>query len=808
MFNRIGAIAAPLSFVLCVLNAGPVAFAATASIAESAASKRHTVTLLTSFEPIPDSLVPSDFPSPLRVYHAQAVVFGKTIYFVRVGFFANTAEAETTKARLTQRYPGAFVTEVTPEELASATGARPAAPAPLIRPAAPPAPKPRAAEAPAMVEAEAIYVVVLRTSENRTPQPIAPLPDALRDDRLYQREGAEDGKRVSALNLGFYPNVAQAERARRLLLGTYPLARVRRATARERDESRNSVVDYISPKSVPTAAVAPAPKPAENSKLDQQATELMEKARAALTGGKTNAAIDLLDQLLRLPPNKQSQDAQELIGLAHERNNEMAIARKEYELYLKLYPEGETTERVRQRLANLEILASGPKLKAAKNRAADITTAYGSFSQYYYRGDSKIDVTDKITPTLDQPTLSSTDLSALFTDFDITGRMRAGDWDNRVVVRNLYKLDFLDNEKNYNRLYSAYAEVRNKTGDYGGRLGRQPGNSGGVLGRFDGLSLGYGLSPKWRVNLVAGEPVEFTPINSDKLFWGTNVDFGTFAEHWNGNVYYFQQTVDGILDRQAVGSELRFFHPKGSFFLLADYDLSYSELNIATLQTTWQLLPSTSFNLTVDHRHSPLLQTSNAVIGETDSSIKSQLLTLTEEQLRAQAVDRTAVLNLYLAGVTHTLNPTWQIGGNVQSFNLSGTPASGSRPAIPDSGDTLIYTVQGIGNSLFTNKHDISVLSLSYITNPAYDGTSIAISNRAVYRDRWTIDLSLRYYQQTSDQDVSLTRYTPQVRLGYRWRDRLTFEAEVGIEKSSEDSATTSTETTNHFYTLGYRWEF
>jgi hypothetical protein len=257
LFNRIGAIVAPSLLVLCALNAGPAAFAATASIVETTASKRHTVTLLSSFEPIPDSLVPSDFPSPLRVYHTQAVVFGKTIYFVRVGFFANAAEAEATKARLTQRYPGAFVTEVTTEELASATGARPAAPAPLVRPAAPPALQPRAAEARAKVEAETVYVVILRTSANRAPQPIAPLPDALRDDRLYQRESTEDGKRISALKLGFYPNVAQAERARRLLLGAYPQARVGRVTDRERNESLNSVVAYVSPKTAPAAASRP-----------------------------------------------------------------------------------------------------------------------------------------------------------------------------------------------------------------------------------------------------------------------------------------------------------------------------------------------------------------------------------------------------------------------------------------------------------------------------------------------------------------------------------------------------------------------
>lgn len=811
MTNRLAALRAPLLFALSAFTILNVALAETTATKVATLSNRHTVTLISSFDPIPDSLVPTNLPSPQRVYRTKSQVFGKTIYFLRVGFFANAADAETVKKRLAANYPGAFVTEVTPEELASATGVRPAVPEPLVRPIPLPPPESRPPEKPAPAVAETIYVLTLKTATKQAPQPTAPLPDALRDDRLYYRDISDNGKRTKTLNLGFYPSKAEAEKARQLLLGTYPQAIVRLATAQEREASINSMVTYVASKPAPSAIAAPATPasiPSADSKLEQQAADLMGKARAALTSGNNNAAIELLNQLLRLPPNKQSQEAQELIGLAYERNGDIAIAKREYELYLKVYPDGENAERVRQRLANLEFLAPKSGLKAAKKRDINVTTAYGSFSQYFYRGDSKLDVTDKVTPTLSEPTLTTTDLSALYTDFDFTGRMRAGDWDNRVVVRDVYKSDFLNNDSSYNRLYSGYAEVRNKVGDYGGRLGRQPGNSGGVAGRFDGLSLSYGLTPKWHISVVAGEPVEFTPINSDKLFWGTSVNFGTFAEHWNGSVYYFQQTVDSILDRQAVGTELRYFHPKGSVFLLTDYDISYSELNIAMLQAYWQPLTGTSFNLTADHRHAPLLSTSNAVINEVNTSIKSQLLTLTEEQLRAQALERTPTLNLFLLGVTQTLNPTWQLGANVQFFNLSGTPASGSLPAIPDSGDTLIYTLQGIGNSLFTNKHDISVLSLSYITNPSYDGTSVAISNRAVYRDRWTVDLSLRYYQQTNNLNVDQTRYTPQIRLGYRWRNSLTFEAEVGVEKTKEESATTATDTTSYFYTLGYRWDF
>lgn len=803
----------------------------------SAATQRYVVTLASSFDPLPDSLMPTDL-NGLRVYRTQNIVFGKTIYFIRAGFFATMAEAEAAKTRLSARFPGAFVTEITPEELASVAGPREPKPEPTAKPVAPvtatttptpviplaapaaapvPAPVPGASTAtaakPAVVAAEKLFAITLLRSSNGKAEPLAPLPKELATNRLYRQESRQAGKTVTTLNLGFFGTAADAEAARRQLQKTYPDATVRTASAAERDESARSAVAFTPPLPTPatTSAPAAAPKPVE-SKFDQTAANLMEQARGALTRGDNVAAIQLLDQVLRLPPNKYSQDAQELVGLAQERSGALTAAKKEYSLYLKLYPEGEGAERVRQRLANLEALGPSEKLRAARKQAVNVTTVYGGLSQYYYRGDLKVDTATNTGPTIDKATLSSTDQSSLITSLDLTGRMRSGDWDNRVVVRDSYTSNFLPNSVDQNRLYSAYAEVRNKTDDYGGRLGRQPGNTGGALGSFDGVSLGYGVLPKWRLNVIAGKPVEFTPINSQKQFWGTNIDVGTFAEHWNGNIYYINQTVDGITDREAVGTEIRYFDPKGSMLLLTDYDISYSELNIAMLQGTWQPTPQTTYNLVADRRHTPTLTTSNAVIGEIDTSISNQLLTHTEAQLRQQALDRTQTAVMYMAGVTHSLNPVWQLGGNVQLYNVSGMPGSGTMPPTPGTGNTLVYTLQTIANGLFTNKHDISVLNLSYLTSNAFDGTSISFNNRAIYRDRWTVDWTLAYYQQSGTLGASLNRLTPQFRIGYRWRDNLLFEVEMGLEKTHSDAltptGTQSEDTMRYFYSAGYRWDF
>jgi len=797
----------PFLVVLIALMSPSTALAQTGTHAPTTATAgtRHfAVTLLSSFEPIPDALLPTNLKTH-RVYRTQSEIFGKRIYFVRLGFFATAAEATAMRDTLAARYPGAFMTEVTAEEFGATTFVQIRNGKSASQSSTPPAPR------------ADLYVVTLVVSETDTPLPVGPWPAKLKNKRIYRRDIMQNGAPRYSLQLGFFASAAEAETARKLLLASYPQAGVRQISQQERDESGRTVVV------LPAETAAPTPKPAKpalpltsvRGDVESQASNLLEQSRAALTRGDNNSAIQLLTKLLQLPPNRHSQDAQELIGLAHERNGEIAKAKREYVLCLELYPDWPGAERVRQRLAELETAPKTQALKAPKKKEVSVSTAYGGFSQYYYRGNSRVDSTETpiVGPPQPLPTLTSLDQSALISNLDLTGRFRSGDYDNRVVIRDTYALNFLDNTDNENRLYAAYAEVRNKLYDYSGRLGRQPGNSAGVLGRFDGITLGYSFLPKWRINVVAGEPADFNPISSDRQFWGTSLDLGTFAERWNGNAYYINQTIDGIIDRQAVGAELRYFDPRSSLLSLVDYDVSYGVLNIALLQGTYQVGSKTSLNLLIDHRLAPVMQTSNALINEINTSISSFLQQgMTEEQLRAQAEARTPTSDLIMIGATHNFNPTWQLGGDIKRYNISGTPANGTPPATPlaaqqGTGDVYVYTLQGIATALLT-KRDVTVLSLSYINSDSYDGESISINNRTLFREKWNLDLSLVYYQQQDNLGTDLTRLTPIVRIGYRWRDRITFELEAGMEKGEVTSSGLTEDSTLNFYMIGYRWDF
>ena len=795
--------------ILYVLLPFTAAVAQTESPATSATpattgARHYAVTLLSSFEPIPDALLPTDIKGQ-RIYRTQAMVFGKSIYFVRLGFFTTASEATSVRDVYLPRYPGAFMTEVTDDEYKLAMPA-----AKVDKPVTPSAPKPAAPR-------EENYVVTLAASATQSPTPAGPLPADLQGKRIYLRDGVQNGVVLHTLQLGFFATAAEAEMAKNVLLSSYPEASVRAASNQERDESARTLLATPSSSSVGATRIPSTTLPvvSANSDVETQASELLQKARAALTRNDNAAAIQSLDQLLKLPPNSHAPEAQELIGLAHQRNGEIGMAKREYELCLKLYPDWPGAERVRQRLDDFVTSANNQTLMAPKKKETSFTTLYGGLSQYYYRGNSRVDSTDTTISNspVPLPTFTALDQSAFITNLDMTGRFRGGDFDNRVVLRDSYTLNLLPNTENVNRLYSAYAEVRNLPNDYYGRLGRQPGNSGGVLGRFDGISLGYSVLPKWRVNLVAGQPVEFNPINSTKQFWGANLDFGTFAEHWNGNFYYIYQSVDDITDRQAVGTELRYFDPTKSLTALFDYDTSYGELNIALIQGNMQVGPKTNLNMLIDHRKAPILTTSNAVIGSPNTSISDLMqMGITEDQLRAAAVARTPSSDLFMVGATHNISSTWQLGGDFKVYNISSTKDSvipGFDPVLAavGTGNVYAYTIQGIANGLLSQR-DVSVLSLTHLSSQDYTGNSVAFTNHTLFQEKWTLDLSLVYYKQLTNLEVETYRFTPIARVGYRWRETITLELELGLETGQTVSANQTDDFSRNFFSLGYRWDF
>ena len=125
---------------------------------------------------------------------------------------------------------------------------------------------------------------------------------------------------------------------------------------------------------------------APSTELDVEAGKLMAQARASIDAGDNATAIDTLNRLLNLPPNRFSKEAQELAGVARQLHGEIAKARAEYELYLKLYPDDEGAVRVRDRLAGLgAIPAEGEREVGPLGKERGTETMFYGIARHCYR---------------------------------------------------------------------------------------------------------------------------------------------------------------------------------------------------------------------------------------------------------------------------------------------------------------------------------------------------------------------------------------------------------------------------------------
>jgi len=555
---------------------------------------------------------------------------------------------------------------------------------------------------------------------------------------------------------------------------------------------------------LPPSAVAAEP----TSDVERQAAGLARDARAALEAGEFEHAVVLLNRLLNLPPNAWSQEAQEQIGLARERLDEIAKAKAEYELYLKLYPDGPGADRIRQRLA---ALAATPAVAAAARPGA--FTYWGSVSQYYYGGQSRATTTTTtVTPatgatTIDTASLSGVDQSQLSNTVDLTARYRDAAWDSRVVVRDSYLVNFLKGVGNQNQLNALFFETRHQPTQLMGRFGRQSATTGGVLGLFDGAVGAWGFADNWRLGAVVGQPVEAQLGGTNKTFYGANVEAENIANKWGGNIFAIRQNVSGYEDRTGVGGELRYFETNWNVYSLFDYDTTFKTTNIGMVQGNIQFPTGTSVNLLYDYRRTPTLQLTNALVVDPSASIGSLVQTLGLSATRDLAKSVTPISRVAFFGVTQQLAPRWQLGGDFRISSLGATPSFGTAyPGTPSTGNVYTYTIQSISNNL-TPWQDILVLNGNVLRSRDIDAVQLGLDFRLTVWQDLLVEPLLRWYRQTDARDTTLTRTTPGLHLLWRIHDRFSLEAEADYEITHTRSPVIVDDVRRYFYYVGWRWD-
>jgi hypothetical protein len=559
------------------------------------------------------------------------------------------------------------------------------------------------------------------------------------------------------------------------------------------------------PSATPTATPDQAMSPADRALITQ--------ARAALTGGDYPRAIQVLTKLLQQPPGPASREGRELLAIARERNGQAAHAKAEYEAYLSQYPEGPDADRVRQRLAAL--IAGGgrrqekPELAQGRGERKGAWKAGGSVAAYYMHDESyqEIDDTQSRTTT----TETDTNLDQILSSLDTFAAYSSPSLRVKVRATGTYTNDFRPDGRDIGALSALYIEASDPRQRLYGRLGRQTRSTGGVLGRFDGALVSTKVTSTLKLEAVAGAPVDSpkdVSIDKDRYFYGASLVFGRFANAWDGDVYAIQQKSSGLVDRRAVGAELRYVENGRSVFGAVDYDVYFDTLNFAIVNGSWNYGDGGAFTFALDYRRSPLLLTDNAAIGQTVFSLDALQGLYSEKELRQLALDRSAPSRSATLGVSQPLTEKLTFNTDATITSLDSTPESGGVPGAPASGTEYFYSAQLIGSSLF-KEGDIGILGLRYADTATSNRWMVDVNTRYPWSRALRINPRLRVgYRTGKTNDTTELSARPSIRLNFVTRHHLQFEPEFGGEWLRADTPTGQETTTGYFVNFGIRRDF
>ena len=371
----------------------------------------------------------------------------------------------------------------------------------------------------------------------------------------------------------------------------------------------------------------------------------------------------------------------------------------------------------------------------------------------------------------------------------------------------IYDDNSIDNEW---RLSSLHLALNFKKMNTDLILGRQFANSGGVLGRFDGIWWSQRLSPKWRYSLYTGYPVDLyniLPIDEiDRHFAGISIDMGRFADTWDFNLFGISQQINGIVDRQAVGGEIRFSNRKRSHLLLLDYDVSYNTINIAVLSSNWVLPARFTFNMLMDTRTIPTLASSSALWGRSESGLDELLAIMTEEEIRQLARDRTTRGNTVTVGLSRPIGINYQLSMEFTRFHQTDMIASGGVDAIEYGGIQNIAKLTFLGSGMF-KQGDLTIISLRHTDNDFASTNSLDMNIRYPLTRAWRAGPTLLIERADNRTTFDTLTIKPSIGIDYRWLNNITFDLSLTIINTNVlDPA--GSDTTNAYFKLGYRYDF
>jgi hypothetical protein len=422
-------------------------------------------------------------------------------------------------------------------------------------------------------------------------------------------------------------------------------------------------------------------------------------------------------------------------------------------------------------------------------------------SQYYRRDVNQLNDQDEVV-----------NQSSIYTDFSLDARRRGERFDMSARVTAGYRNDLLNDvdrssSGNDFRLSYAYLDVADARTGLRGRLGRQTRNTGGVLGRFDGLNMTYALNDKLRFDAVAGEPVYSTSndLQDSRFFYGLSGTYAPFDNAFEIGSFFLQQDIEGLTDRSAVGAELRYFGESRSLWGIVSYDTEFAELGSTFLQGSWRLPGNLTVTGLLDVRRSPFLSLGNALVGQQLESFADMTILFTEEELRQFALDRSPQVTTLSTGLSRPLSPKLQFNLNASLSTIDATPDSAGVAATGQSKYSY-YSADLVASSLFT-EGDVGIVGLRYSVSDTTDVYSVNLDSRFPLGRAWRINPRLRVdYREIRTDQSTQWMVTPALRIQFRPGRHWRLEFEAGKRLSRRDMAVSDQDRESNFIYFGYQY--
>jgi tetratricopeptide (TPR) repeat protein len=626
---------------------------------------------------------------------------------------------------------------------------------------------------------------------------------------LYATPTTIKGARWERLNLGFFSSRQKAVRVLNDVQKFYPDAWLRQVSNSEIKAASSTAMSVpvarkAAPKRTSVASIKTAAT--NNSNLtDKQLDSLMLRAKTDFKNKNYSQAIRYFTAIIGAGEHRHAKEALELLGLSRQRKGQNAHAAAIYKEYLEKYPDSEGATRVNQRFVGLMTSTQAPRekitMEADEKQSPIKTTTFGSFSQFYRKDVAETDDTDG----------SITTLSQLITFMDLTTTVQSSRFDQnfRFTADDAY--DFLDeDDSNSFRFIEVFYDLSSRKTGTSGRFGRQALRIGGILKRFDGISAGYQFTPGMRLNALAGYPVDIdnkTSINQHKSFYGFTLETGTFLRAWDMNLFFFDQDIDGLDDHTSVGTEIRYNDNTKSVFSMIDYDLEFKEINILQFNANLLFNRGRTAYMNAFMRKTPVLATSNALIGRQEGSIERLRENLNIEQIYQLARDRTADSKTITIGASQPITEKFRTNADITFSSVDGTVESGGVPATPSTGTDYFLSAQIVGNNLIL-KRDTGIFGLRYLNTRLSNTYSLIANTRIPVSRNWRINPRLQFDIRKGSDGRQQNKIRALIRTDYRYLNRARFDFEVGYDDNSEDMNGTSLGTNNLFFTVGYRWDF